>query len=205
MYGCEIYWSCGGQLDHGTSDNNQMQSSRREKEHVLPRTGVLENQQQFFVERDGDGVDHEGSTETTEGKDGCTSESAICFWGVMGHDDQGTWVSSQNVRGLDILIKDDLRVWADRLWVNDRGFDREGKFVYGNQRGVPYKLRRVTSMADGGSTASSLEWTLGAGHRTPELYAAKMAAIGVVPGERYGPPAISRQPSDGDAAGGGQR
>ncbi|CAN0544372.1 unnamed protein product, partial [Ectocarpus sp. 12 AP-2014] len=64
------------------------------------------------------------------------------FVGLMGEDDGGTWVESQNVDGLEILVKDDLRLWPDRLWVNDRGFDRQGNFVYGNQRDVPYKMRR---------------------------------------------------------------
>lgn len=110
------------------------------------------------------------------------------FAGLMGEDDNGTWVASQNVDGLDILIKDDLRVWVDGLWVNDRGFDREGNFVYGNQRGVPYKMRRVVP-------EGPLEWTLGEGRRTKEMYAEKMAAIGVTPGQRFGPPIASRQPS----------
>lgn len=111
-------------------------------------------------------------------------EEERLFVGLMGEDDDGTWVASQNMQGLEILIKDDLKVWPDRLWVNDRGFDREGKFVYGNQRGVPYMLKRV-SPGDGDNT---LQWTLGEQHRMPGLYADKMSAIGVVPGQRFGPP-----------------
>lgn len=104
------------------------------------------------------------------------------FVGLMGQDDAGTWVQSQNVDGLEILVKDDLRLWADQLWVNDRGFDREGNFVYGNQRNVPYKMQRVVG-------GGPLEWTLGERYRTKETYAEKMAAIGVMPGQRLGPPA----------------
>lgn len=100
----------------------------------------------------------------------------------MGEDDSGTWVQSQNVNGLEILVKDDLRLWADQLWVNDRGFDREGRFVYGNQRNVPYKMRRVVA-------GGPLEWTLGERYRTKETYAKRMEAIGVTPGQRLGPPA----------------
>lgn len=99
----------------------------------------------------------------------------------MGEDDRGTWIESQNVAGLRILVKDDLRVWPDQLWVNDRGYDREGSFVYGNQRGVPYKMRRVVP-------GGPLAWTLGERHRTEEAYAEKMSAIGVTPGQRFGPP-----------------
>lgn len=122
------------------------------------------------------------STSQVEQQEGGGEERL--FLGLMGEDDEGTWVASQNMQGLEILIKDDLKVWSDRLWVNDRGFDREGKFVYGNQRGVPYKLKRVNP----GDDDDELNWTVGEQHRTPELYAEKMSAIGIVPGQRSGPP-----------------
>jgi CpeT/CpcT family (DUF1001) len=99
------------------------------------------------------------------------------FVGLMGEDDAGTWISSQNTAGLDILVKDDLKLWPTKLWVNDRGYSRTGEFVYGNQRGVPYKMQRV-------QPGAALEWTLGAQYRTDSEYAAKMAAIGVVPGQK---------------------
>lgn len=110
------------------------------------------------------------------------------FVGLMGEDDSGTWIESQNTAGLEILVKDDLRIWRDELWVNDRGFDREGNFVYGNQRGVPYKMRRVVD-------AGPLEWTLAERYRTPELYAEKMSAIGVTLGQRFGPPVVTQPTS----------
>ena len=96
------------------------------------------------------------------------------YRGLMGKDDEGTWIDSQNVPGLRILVKDDLKLFRNQLWVNDRGFDAEvrknmsthdhgdaftlmcyplhfilqGNFVYGNQRGVPYKLKRVIDGSD---------------------------------------------------------
>ncbi|CAN0196913.1 unnamed protein product [Ectocarpus fasciculatus] len=136
------------------------------------------------------GADGDGATAAGGGPPDGNS-----FVGLMGEDDSGTWIESQNVDGLEILVKDDLRLWPDRLWVNDRGFDREGNFVYGNQRDVPYKMRRV---AAGGP----LEWTLGARHRTKEAYAEKMSAIGVTPGQRLGPP-VRRRPAAGTPAGTG--
>lgn len=72
-------------------------------------------------------------------------------------------------------MQDDIKLWHDWLWVNDRSFDRKGDFVYGNQRGVPYKMGRV-------SVPGPLEWTLGGEWRTEQLYAEKMSAIGVTPG-----------------------
>eukprot|EP00611_Tribonema_gayanum_P015195 TRINITY_DN27013_c0_g1_i1.p1 TRINITY_DN27013_c0_g1~~TRINITY_DN27013_c0_g1_i1.p1 ORF type:complete len:343 (-),score=75.77 TRINITY_DN27013_c0_g1_i1:91-1119(-) len=116
--------------------------------------------------------------------DASASGAAVpAFLGLMGVDDDGTWIRSQNVDGLEILIKDDLKLFADELWVNDRGFARDGSFVYGNQRDVPYKMRRVTR-------GGALEWTLGSAHRTEQEYAERMLKIGVVPGA----PAQGRPP-----------
>ncbi|CAN0230912.1 unnamed protein product [Ectocarpus sp. 8 AP-2014] len=127
---------------------------------------------------------------------GLPSDGGKSFVGLMGEDDSGTWVESQNVDGLEILVKDDLRLWPDRLWVNDRGFDRQGNFVYGNQRDVPYKMRRVTA-------GGPLEWTLGTRHRTEKTYAEKMSAIGVTPGQRLGPPVRVAPPAGTGGTGGG--
>lgn len=164
MHGCEIYWSRGGLAS--TLENNPVVATQQ-------HDGVKESDvDPSFVN------DHGAAVAASAREDECA------FVGLMGKDDEGTWVASQNVQGLDILIKDDLKVWRDRLWVNDRGFDRDGKFVYGNQRGVPYKLARV----DPNDGNDPLRWTLGKEHRTPELYARKMADIGVFPGQRFGPP-----------------
>lgn len=169
MVGCEIYWSRGVGTVGGDGDGQHSSVDSHE--------GI-----------EGGDVGTEGyasGEQQTQGSAAAASTETF-FVGLMGEDDSGTWISSQNVDGLDILVKDDIRVWRDGLWVNDRGFDREGNFVYGNQRGVPYKMRRVVA-------AGSLEWTLGEGRRTAHTYAEKMAAIGVTPGQRFGPPAPSRQ------------
>jgi len=42
-----------------------------------------------------------------------------------------------------IIIKDEVTLWADQLWVNDRGYTADGKQIYGNFHGVPYKLNKV--------------------------------------------------------------
>ncbi|CAM9292442.1 unnamed protein product [Laminaria digitata] len=157
IVGCEVYWSRG---DSGTSTGGDSESDG----------GVV-------GELDGGSAAAAASGATT----GMGVGTGVPFLGLMGEDDSGTWIKSQNVDGLEILVKDDLKVWPNHLWVNDRGFDREGNFVYGNQRGVPYKMRRVVA-------GGPLEWTLGAECRTKELYAQKMSAIGVTPGQRFGPP-----------------
>lgn len=44
----------------------------------------------------------------------------------------------------NLVIRDDVALWDDALWVNDRGSDAEtGEYVYGNIHGVPYKMARV--------------------------------------------------------------
>ena len=46
--------------------------------------------------------------------------------------------------GSRIVVRDDVALWPDALWVNDRGHDAAtGEYVYGNIHEVPYKLARV--------------------------------------------------------------
>lgn len=106
-------------------------------------------------------------------------------------------VTSQMMPGQSILIKDQLSLWRDSLWIHDRGYNPEtGAFIYGNQRGVPYRLQRVTSVDADDADADdadaerqqphsrrvlvdpSLAWTLGPDFRTPQEYEEKMAVIG---------------------------
>ena len=116
------------------------------------------------------------------------------------------------IPGKRILIKDELSLWRDEFWINDRGYDPdviiqeiEGDemseqdsqgmpFVYGNRKGVPYKLQRVSDFenlkqthlnADIESSISlkrvivnsGLEWTLGDEYRTPEMHQKNMQAV----------------------------
>lgn len=99
-------------------------------------------------------------------------------------------VDSQMMPGQTILIKDQLSLWPDQLWIHDRGFDPDtGAFIYGNQLDVPYVLQRVADIVaasdkddEDSSTRvisdGSLAWTLGASYRTVEEYEDNMAVIG---------------------------
>jgi len=98
-------------------------------------------------------------------------------------------VESQMLPGQSILIKDQLSLWPDQLWIHDRGFDPDtGAYIYGNQRDVPYVLQRVADIAaasdnDGDDTKrvvvdDALAWTLGANYRTLKEYEDNMAVIG---------------------------
>ena len=64
----------------------------------------------------------------------------------------GCLVESERTPGVMIRVTDELELTDNRLLINDCGFDADGNFVYGNQRGVPYDLTRVLEGSD-------LEWT----------------------------------------------
>ena len=111
------------------------------------------------------------------------------------------------IPGKRILIKDELSLWKDEFWINDRGYDPDAKdsdtttekqetdsnktgnetsmpFVYGNRRGVPYKLQRISNFRvdtslgiERVSAKSDLEWTLGEDYRTSDLFEKKMQHI----------------------------
>ena len=121
---------------------------------------------------------------------------------VMVCGESGTIVQSQmGPPGSQILVKDELSLWDDELWINDRGYDPlTMDFVYGNRRGVPYKLKRVcTYAADGGRdgiikeeeggdmpsfsrfrtvTDPLLAWTLGPRYRSDSKYRSEMEGMG---------------------------
>lgn len=194
ILGCEIYWSRHG--GDGNTPRGDDATRTRERCEGPAGAGVGEGLGGVSV---GGGACVRDTAAGAAAGQACSTPAppppppeGASFVGLMGEDDSGTWIESQNVAGLEILVKDDLRIWPDQLWVNDRGFDRAGNFVYGNQRSVPYKMRRVAA-------PGPLAWTLGEQYRTKETYAEKMSAIGVVPGQRFGPPA--RRPSAGARAG----
>uniref|UniRef100_A0A7S2PZJ6 Uncharacterized protein n=1 Tax=Skeletonema marinoi TaxID=267567 RepID=A0A7S2PZJ6_9STRA len=120
------------------------------------------------------------------------------------------------IPGKRILIKDELSLWEDEFWINDRGYDPDAvvddndgggndenedgvgnmPFVYGNRRGVPYKLERVSCIStentnEGSDDMSSapplllertihkqeLAWTLGDDFREQTEYEEKLRAV----------------------------
>ena len=78
----------------------------------------------------------------------------------------GCIVESERSPGQWIRVEDELQLTEHRLLINDRGFDLEsGAIVYGNHRGVPYDMKRVTGEPPEGET--DLRWTLGMGSSPP--------------------------------------
>lgn len=95
-------------------------------------------------------------------------------------------VDSTIIPGVKIRILDQLSLYEDTFYINDRGLDPEsGAFIYGNQRGVPYRLDRVTRLVSKGEEQwerqivdEDLKWTMGESWRSSEEYDAKVEAIG---------------------------
>jgi len=110
---------------------------------------------------------------------------------VNDHETGGVLLESQMMPGSFIRIQDELSLWDNELWVNDRGHDAESKsMVYGNWNGVPYQMTRVASLTSATTNSNSqlqreivdtaLGWTMGESWRTPEEYESRMSAIGGV-------------------------
>ena len=108
-------------------------------------------------------------------------------------------LESQMLPGQQILVKDQLSLWRNEFWIHDRGYNPDTmSFIYGNQRGVPYAMERVTQWRSPTDTSSrrrrvvrsDLIWTLGPDHRSEQVYEQRMAAIGgasaAVPKRRRG-------------------
>jgi hypothetical protein len=90
-------------------------------------------------------------------------------------------VDSQMAPGSKIRILDQLSLFDDVFYINDRGFDPEtGAYIYGNQREIPFRLDRVTTCKPQGRNVvdAELQWTLGPKWRDEGEYEENMAAIG---------------------------
>lgn len=90
-------------------------------------------------------------------------------------------VDSTLIPGIKIRILDELSLYDDLFYINDRGLDPEtGAFIYGNHRGVPYRLERVARIVDGKREIvnDDLKWTLGDAWRNEEEYKARINAVG---------------------------
>jgi len=105
------------------------------------------------------------------------------------HEKGGVRLNSQMTPGTYIRVQDELSMWEDQLWLNDRGFDAEtGERIYGNWLDDPYRMERLSNVTMGDEglqtgwkrevSDSALAWTLGEKWRTEDEYAEKMDAIG---------------------------
>ena len=70
------------------------------------------------------------------------------FWRPVGDRFEGRMrtesvVVESPTMGIPIVVRDDVTLGSDALWINDRGSDVAGNYLYGNVRDVPYKLDRM--------------------------------------------------------------
>jgi len=123
-----------------------------------------------------------GDTPESEEREKSKSLHAIMVHGP-------TIVNSTIVPGMQIRIVDQLSLYEDVFYINDRGFDpTTGSFIYGNQREVPYRLERVSAISSNSAlvdeglqrvvTNSDLEWTMGPEFRSAKDYELKLESIG---------------------------
>jgi CpeT/CpcT family (DUF1001) len=43
---------------------------------------------------------------------------------------------------VELVIKDELKLWKNALWINDRVYTAAGKQIIGNSDGIPYKMEK---------------------------------------------------------------
>ena len=53
-------------------------------------------------------------------------------------------ITSQYNPNTKLYVQDDLTLWENNLFVNDKVFDKNGLLIIGTKNGVPYKLKRIT-------------------------------------------------------------
>lgn len=49
---------------------------------------------------------------------------------------------------VELVIKDELKLWKNALWINDRVYTAAGKQIIGNKDGIPYKMEKQKSKRD---------------------------------------------------------
>jgi hypothetical protein len=110
---------------------------------------------------------------------------------INDYEKGGILLESQMAPGSFLRVVDELSLWKDELWINDRGYNPDsGAMVYGNFRGVPYEMKRVTKLSQLNKNDNhvtewgravvdeTLSWTLGEEWRTPEQFDNKIQKIG---------------------------
>jgi hypothetical protein len=134
--------------------------------------------------------------ENLQNNDSSDNNTTKCgIHAVMVHGE--ALVDSQMIPGQKILIKDQLSLWEDQLWIHDRGFHPDtGAYIYGNQNEIPYRMQRVSYIKQYNDTSSrnnnidksrrneivvsdpEIAWTLGNNYRTQVEYDTNMERIG---------------------------
>ena len=54
-------------------------------------------------------------------------------------------ICSQQDPNLELLVKDNLQLWSNELWIADKVYTMDGKQIIGNSQGIPYKMNKMSS------------------------------------------------------------
>lgn len=64
-----------------------------------------------------------------------------CYYGRLINDE--CKLCSLTNPDLELVIKDELKLWKNELWINDRVYTTTGKQIIGNKDGIPYKMKKL--------------------------------------------------------------
>jgi hypothetical protein len=88
----------------------------------------------------------------------------------VGADDPGACRIRARDTGRMLMVRNDLVLSEDAIWIRDRASDARGRHVFGNRAGVPHELRRVRPFecwvavqrgarhGDSGERAAASDW-----------------------------------------------
>lgn len=54
-------------------------------------------------------------------------------------------ICSTSKPDVKLIVKDDLKLWENRIWINDQVYNRQGERIIGNTKGIPYKFDKIAS------------------------------------------------------------
>ena len=84
--------------------------------------------------------------EYLEGCDVLWTKSLSCYKGILVNGE--CRLCSLTKPDLELVIKDELKLWKNALWINDRVYTAAGKQIIGNRDGIPYKMEKQTMKRD---------------------------------------------------------
>jgi hypothetical protein len=132
--------------------NTTMTSSLLPKLSILPQCEIAwstkkDPVQHSYIPDIPERDERDNTTSTTRSMSSLTTTTTTLspVHAVMVHGE--AIVNSTMIPGMKIRIVDQLSLYEDTFYINDRGFDpTSGDYIYGNQRDVPYILQRVSRL-----------------------------------------------------------
>ena len=156
LYNCDILWMTQPDpVRHGYLSNHTQhvyfdEDNDNDDKCITTPSNHKQQQKQLLDELNDDVKGNRHALEPNQG---------IHAYMIYDIQNQGVLVESQTIPGLKIRIQDELSLWKNNLWINDRGYYDDDsvtdasttkmtsskRFVYGNWNGIPYQLERVST------------------------------------------------------------